>query len=60
MEQKQIIMTTLKVTLPTNKAGELAVFTIQFSISKFDEVIDAVSEIKNVEQLNNSTLWKVI
>lgn len=53
-------MTTLNVTLPTKKAGKLAVFTIQFSILNFDEVIDAVSKIKSVEQLNNSTLWKVI
>jgi hypothetical protein len=53
-------MTTLKVTLPTNKAGQVAVFTIQFSISDFDTVIDAVSECKTVEQLYGSSIWKVI
>jgi hypothetical protein len=52
-------MTTLKVTLPTNKAGQLAVFTIEFSISNFDSVIDAVS-LCTIEQLYSSNLWKVI
>jgi hypothetical protein len=53
-------MTTLKVTLPTKKAGQLAAFTIQFSIANFDKVVDAVAEVKTIEELNNNTLWKVI
>lgn len=53
-------MTTLKVTLPTKKSGQLAVFTIEFSITNFDKVVDAVSEVKTIEQLNNNALWKVI
>ena len=52
-------MTTLKVTLPTNKAGQLAVFTIQFSINNFDAVVDAISEC-TIENIYNSNLWKVI
>lgn len=53
-------MTTLKVTLPTKKAGQLAIFTIEFSITYFDAVVDAVSELKTIEELNNCSLWKVI
>jgi hypothetical protein len=53
-------MTTLKVTLPTKKAGQVAVYTIQFSVSDFDAVVEAVSEIRNYQDLINSTLWKVI
>jgi hypothetical protein len=53
-------MTTINVTLPTNKAGKLAVFTIKFSVLKFDEVIDAVSNVKTIEQLKSSNLWEVI
>ncbi len=52
-------MTTLKVTLPTNKSGQLAVFTIQFSIDNFDAVVDAVSEC-TIENIFTSNLWKVI
>jgi len=53
-------MTTLKVTLPTKKAGQLAVFTIQFSISNFDAVVNAVSECKTVNELYASSIWRVI
>jgi len=53
-------MTTIKITLPTKKAGQLSVYTIQFSVSDFDAVVDAVSGIRNYEDLINSTLWKVI
>jgi len=53
-------MTTLKVTLPTKKAGQLAVFTIQFLISDFDAVVNAVSECKTVNELYASSIWKVI
>jgi len=53
-------MTTLKVTLPTKKAGQLAIFTIEFSITNFDAVVDAVSQIKTIEGLKNNSLWKVI
>ena len=53
-------MTTLKVTLPTKKAGQLAVFTIQFSISDFDAVVNGVSECKTVNELYASSIWKVI
>jgi len=53
-------MTNLKVTLPTKKAGQLAIFTIEFSITNFDAVVDAVSTLKTVEELNNCSLWKVI
>ena len=53
-------MTTLKVTLPTKKAGQLAIFTIEFSIKNFDAVVDAVSKITNYNDLKNSTLWQVL
>ena len=53
-------MTTIKVTLPSNKAGQLRVFTIEFSIKDFDKVIDAVSEVKTIDDLKKSELWKVI
>jgi len=53
-------MTTIKITLPTKKAGQVAVYTIQFSVSDFDAVVEAVSEIRNYQDLINSTLWKVI
>lgn len=53
-------MTTLKVTLPTKKAGQLSIFTIQFPITNFDAVVDAVAKIKNYNELKNSTLWQVI
>ena len=53
-------MTTIKVTLPTNKAGQFKVFTIEFNIQNFDQVIDAVSQLKNINELKSSTLWKVI
>lgn len=59
-QSKTSKMKTLKVTLPTKKAGQLAVFTIQFSIANFDKVVDAVAEVKTIEELNNNTLWKVI
>ena len=53
-------MTTLKVTIPTGKAGQQAIFTIEFATSNFDAVIDAVSEVKNINELKSSSLWKVI
>ena len=53
-------MTTIKITLPTKKAGQLAVYTIQFSVSDFDAVVEAVSEIRNYQDLINCKLWKVI
>ena len=53
-------MTSIKVTLPSNKAGQLKVFTIEFSIKDFDRVIDAVSEVKTIDDLKKSELWKVI
>jgi hypothetical protein len=53
-------MTTINVTLPTGKAGQQKIFTIEFSILNFDLVIDAVTQIKNITDLNNSNLWKVI
>ena len=53
-------MTTINITLPTNKSGKQSVFTIQFSVLNFDSVIDAVSKVKNIEELYSSNLWKVI
>lgn len=53
-------MTTLTLTLPTGKAGQQATFTIQFNVSNFDAVIESVSELKSVEDLYSSNLWKVI
>jgi hypothetical protein len=53
-------MNTIKVTLPTNKPGQLAVFTIKFNLSNFDEVIEKVSTIKTYEELKSNTLWAVI
>jgi hypothetical protein len=58
--QKQKAMTTINITLPTNKSGKQSVFTIQFSVLNFDSVIDAVSKVKNIEELYSSNLWKVI
>ena len=52
-------MTTMNVTLATGKAGQQAIFKIQFEVSKFDEVIEKVSCI-TIEELITSTLWKVI
>jgi hypothetical protein len=52
-------MTTINVTIPTGKPGQQSIFTIEFSILNFDEVIDAVSEIKTIIELQNSKLWKV-
>ena len=52
-------MTTLNVTLPTKKAGQLAVYTIVFNIADFDQVIEAVSSITTFEELSNSSLWKL-
>ena len=52
-------MTTINVTLPTNKAGKLAVFTIQFEIKNFDAVIDQIENV-TIEGLFSSNLWKVI
>jgi hypothetical protein len=54
-------MTTLSVTLPNpKKSGNLLYFTIEFQISKFEKVVDMISEITTVEQLNNSLAWRVI
>lgn len=53
-------MTTLNVTIPTKKAGKLAVFTIQFDIANFEKVVDAAASLKSIEELNSCTLWKVI
>ena len=57
--KKNKIMTTMNVTLATGKAGQQAIFKIQFEVSKFDEVIEKVSCI-TIEELMTSTLWKVI
>lgn len=51
-------MTTLNITIPTGKAGKVAYFTIQFSIANFDQVVDAVANIKTINDLNNP-LWTV-
>ena len=53
-------MTTLKITLPTSKAGQLAIYTIEFAISNFDLVIEQVSNIKTIEELKKSNLFKII
>ena len=53
-------MTTLKITLPTTKAGKLAVFTIKFDIKNFDIVTDLISEIKTIDELLNNKNWEVI
>ena len=53
-------MTTIKVTLPSSKAGQLRVFTIEFSIKDFDQVIDLVSQVKTLNDLKKSELWKVV
>ena len=46
-------METLTITLPTTKAGNLAYFTLIFKSSNFLNVIDLVSEIKSIEELQN-------
>lgn len=53
-------MTTLHVTLPTNKAGQLSVFTVKFNVANFDKVVEALAEVKSIKELNNNTLWEVI
>jgi hypothetical protein len=53
-------MTTLNVTLPTGKAGQQRIFTIEFSKSNFDLVIDQVSKVTSIIELKNSKLWMVI
>ncbi len=52
-------MTTINVTIPTGKPGKVAVFTIEFQVSKFDEVIEAVSTIKTISEIQNFNLWEV-
>lgn len=52
-------MTTLNITLPTGKKANLAVYTIQFSIALFDQVIEKVSEITTYEELTACNLWIV-
>lgn len=53
-------MSTITVTLPTKKAGKVAYFQIKFNVADFDKVVDAVAEVKTIEQLYSSPLWKVI
>ncbi len=53
-------MTTLNVTIQTKKAGQLAVYTIKFDKNNFLAVVDAVSNVKTVEDLKNSDLWEII
>jgi hypothetical protein len=53
-------MTTLNVTLPTGKPGQQRIFTIEFNITNFDQVIDKVSKVVSVIELKNSKLWSVI
>ena len=53
-------MTNLTITLPTGKAGQQRIFTIEFSKATFEQVIDEVSKVVSVIELKNSKLWKVI
>ena len=53
-------MTKINVTLNTKKAGQKAIFTIKFNIADFDNVIELVSNIQNVEDLYSNKLWTVI
>jgi len=57
---KTKIMTKINVTLNTKKAGQKAIFTIKFNIADFDNVIELVSNIQNVEDLYSNKLWTVI
>jgi hypothetical protein len=52
--------TTITVTIPNpKKSGNVLYFTIEFLTANFDKVIDLISEVKTIEQLNNSVVWKV-
>ncbi len=51
--------TTMTITLPTKKAGEVAYFTIEFLKADFLKVIDAVEEA-TLENVTNNNLWRVI
>lgn len=51
-------MTTINITIPTGKAGKLAVYTLEFSITNFDAVIEAAANVKTVNDLKNE-LWTV-
>ncbi len=54
-------MTKLSVTIPNpKKTGNLLYFTIEFQTSNFEKVVDMISEITTIEQLNNSNIWRVI
>ena len=41
------------------KAGDVLYFTIEFLTSNFDRVIDMISEVKTIEDLKNSLVWKI-
>ncbi len=49
----------MNITVATGKAGKQAVFTIEFKASDFLQVVDAVAEIKTIDQVLNSKLWTV-
>ena len=54
--------TTMTITVPTGKSGEVAYFTIEFLKSKFNEVLDHIellvkpTDVNLVEEMG---IWKV-
>jgi len=50
---------TINVTLPTQKAGLLSVFTIEFKAKDFDAVVESVASVKTFDELNNNLLWTI-
>ncbi len=52
-------MTTITITLPTNKAGVKAIYKIQFQSCDFDKVVEAVENIKTHEELKSNSLWTI-
>lgn len=56
-------MATVTITTPTETAGELAVFKIEFDAAKFDEVVEFAgllvkpSDVYGAEEMG---VWKIV
>ena len=52
--------TTMTVTISNpKKAGNVLYFTIEFLTANFDRVIDMIAEVKTIEDVKNSVVWKI-
>ena len=51
--------TTMTITTPTAKSGELAYFTIEFNKADFLTVIEEVETLKTPQDVINNTNWTV-